>query len=492
MLIAIVAQSQRTLTNNSLVTREEVLAKSNNLSDLNSAATARTNLGGTTIGQSVYTLTNPSAISFPRFNADNTVTARSASELKTDLSLNNVTNESKPTMFTSPTFTGNAVLGAPASGDFSTGSFTWPTFNQNTSGTAANITASSNTSITSLANLVTVGTIGTGTWQGGVIASQYGGTGVNNGGRTLTVNTNSGTIAFSNATKTLTIGNSLTFNGTDATTITFPSTSATMARTDAAQTFTGTQTFTPTASVAGFNWGSVAGDPSGATNGDAWYNSTTNKLRARQNNSNVDLVGAGSGDALVANPLSQFASTTTAQLAGVLSDETGTLGGFSRLASAKLGSDYTNATTTGTEITGLQISSTGTGLVIFEFWVLVQSGTATTGWRFGVNHTGTASVLSLNMTYPSTGTTAATGVGEDVVANNTGSIYEAAAATTVSTTTPNLGPTAGVAATTTNVLVKVFGMLNVTVSGDLELWGAAETTGTITVKTNSAAMARVL
>jgi hypothetical protein len=33
---------------------------------------------------------------------------------------------------------------------------------------------------------------------------------------------------------------------------------------------------------------------------------------------------AGSGDALVANPLSQFASTTSAQLAGVLSDETGT------------------------------------------------------------------------------------------------------------------------------------------------------------------------
>lgn len=33
--------------------------------------------------------------------------------------------------------------------------------------------------------------------------------------------------------------------------------------------------------------------------------------------------GAGSGDALVANPLSQFAATTSAQLAGVISDETG-------------------------------------------------------------------------------------------------------------------------------------------------------------------------
>lgn len=34
--------------------------------------------------------------------------------------------------------------------------------------------------------------------------------------------------------------------------------------------------------------------------------------------------GAGVGDALVANPLSQFAATTSAQLAGVISDETGT------------------------------------------------------------------------------------------------------------------------------------------------------------------------
>lgn len=43
--------------------------------------------------------------------------------------------------------------------------------------------------------------------------------------------------------KTLTVSNSLTLAGTDATTMTFPSTNATIARTDAAQTFTGVQTF---------------------------------------------------------------------------------------------------------------------------------------------------------------------------------------------------------------------------------------------------------
>lgn len=43
--------------------------------------------------------------------------------------------------------------------------------------------------------------------------------------------------------KTLTFNNSITVAGTDATTMTFPTTTATIARTDAAQTFTGTQTY---------------------------------------------------------------------------------------------------------------------------------------------------------------------------------------------------------------------------------------------------------
>ena len=44
------------------------------------------------------------------------------------------------------------------------------------------------------------------------------------------------------AGKSFTTNNSLTLAGTDGTTMTFPSTSATIARTDAAQTFTGVQT----------------------------------------------------------------------------------------------------------------------------------------------------------------------------------------------------------------------------------------------------------
>ena len=47
------------------------------------AATARTNLGATTVGGNVFTLTNPSAITFPRFNADNTVSALNAADFRT-------------------------------------------------------------------------------------------------------------------------------------------------------------------------------------------------------------------------------------------------------------------------------------------------------------------------------------------------------------------------------------------------------------------------
>lgn len=59
---------------------------------------------------------------------------------------------------------------------------------------------------------------------------------------TITAPATSATLTIANG-KTLTANNSITFAGTDATTMTFPSTSASIARTDAAQTFTGTQTF---------------------------------------------------------------------------------------------------------------------------------------------------------------------------------------------------------------------------------------------------------
>ena len=49
----------------------------------NTASGARTNLGSTTIGDNFFTLTNPSAITFPRINADNTVSTLDATTFRT-------------------------------------------------------------------------------------------------------------------------------------------------------------------------------------------------------------------------------------------------------------------------------------------------------------------------------------------------------------------------------------------------------------------------
>ena len=93
-------------------------------------------------------------------------------------------------------------------------------------------------------SLQTVGTIGTGIWQGTIISPTYGGTGINNGN------------------KTITLGGNLTTSGA----------------------------FTTTLTVTG--------------------------------NTNVTLPTSGTL-AITGNGLNQFASTTSAQLAGVISDETG-------------------------------------------------------------------------------------------------------------------------------------------------------------------------
>ena len=46
------------------------------------AATGRTSLGATTLGSNLFTITNPSAITFPRYNADNTVSALDAAAFR--------------------------------------------------------------------------------------------------------------------------------------------------------------------------------------------------------------------------------------------------------------------------------------------------------------------------------------------------------------------------------------------------------------------------
>ena len=86
-------------------------------------------------------------------------------------------------------------------------------------------------------SITTLGTVGTGTWQGTVIAGQYGGTGVNNNG------------------KTITLGGNLTTSGAFATTLTVTATTnVTLPTTGTLATLAGTETFTNKTISTGSTW----------------------------------------------------------------------------------------------------------------------------------------------------------------------------------------------------------------------------------------------
>jgi hypothetical protein len=119
------------------------------------ASTGRTSLGGTTIGQSMFTLTNPSSITFPRFNADNTVTALSASNFRSAIGAGTVTSvivASGTPLSINNNNTVPEISMAAASGSVNgyLSSTDWTTFNgkQNALGfTPANNTININTSL---------------------------------------------------------------------------------------------------------------------------------------------------------------------------------------------------------------------------------------------------------------------------------------------------------------------------------------------------------
>lgn len=103
---------------------------------------------------------------------------------------------------------------------------------------------------------------------GGAVSLTFaGGLVVGNGAGTTTLTVSTGkTPSFTNSItiggvdgKALTIDKNLELDGTDGTKMTFPSTNATIARTDAAQTFTGVQTFS-TAIAPGSGGTGVAND----------------------------------------------------------------------------------------------------------------------------------------------------------------------------------------------------------------------------------------
>jgi len=171
------------------------------------------------------------------------------------------------------------VLGTPTSGNFSSGSFTWPTFNQNTTGTASNVTGivavanggtgqtTQQAAINSLAGATTSGQFlrGNGT---NVVMSAIQVTDV----PTLNQNT-TGTAAGLSATlavssggtgaATFTANNVLLGNGTSAFQAVAPGTNGNVLTSNG----TTWQSSAPSVGVATINFGTTGLTPSTATNG---------------------------------------------------------------------------------------------------------------------------------------------------------------------------------------------------------------------------------
>lgn len=142
-----------------------------------------------------------------------------------------------------------------------------------------------------------------------------------------------------------------------------------------------------------------------------------------------------------------------------------------------------NATTTGVEIAGLQIPNVIPGSYTAEYFIVYQAAATTTGVKFGINHTGTVSVIVASLQWQESTTAASTGAASQAAAG--GTLQGGASARALSTTAPNLGPSISVDAANSNMLACIDALLVVTAVGDLELWHASEVAAASTVKAGS-------
>lgn len=83
------------------------------LIDDTSVAAQRTTLGATTVGGSFFTLVNPSAITFPQINANNTVTALTAANFRTAIGAGTSSTTGTVTSVAATAGTGIAITGSP-------------------------------------------------------------------------------------------------------------------------------------------------------------------------------------------------------------------------------------------------------------------------------------------------------------------------------------------------------------------------------------------
>ncbi len=187
----------------------------------------------------------------------------------------------------------------------------------------------------------------------------------------LSISTTTGTFTIANA-KVLTVNNTFTLAGTDGVTITFPSTSATMARTDAAQTFTGTQTFST---------------PIAKTSLDATL-----------------LTGSPTNHGVAVGSATQATNYSTAGTTGQV------------LTSNGASSDPTFQAPSAGSVTSITLAGTANQITVTGTCTVTSTGTCTFSLPAGLQIPGTINKLTL--TQPATGATVTIADGKTITVNN--------------------------------------------------------------------------
>lgn len=150
-----------------------------------------------------------------------------------------------------------------------------------------------------------------------------------------------------------------------------------------------------------------------------------------------------------------------------------------------LSTRYTNATTTGTEVSQLSFDALEPGTYCIQWWLLYEAAATTSSIKFGVNVTNTVNEFVGYVWYPSAGVTAATGTMHDANNATSGQVWAYANTRTEATTAPNLGPWIATTNAAVPHLLHLETLVVLTAAGDIELWCASEVAAEISLEVGS-------